>query len=75
MSVDIMDETIQKRCVPTPLQTEARPMAAGTWQMNFSMAIGMQWMRIRPMAVGAQRSSGNLDTEATHSYHWKMTKT
>ena len=30
MSMDIKDEAVQKRCVPTPQQMGAKPMAVGT---------------------------------------------
>ena len=50
-------------------------MTVGIQRTNYTMAMGMQRMRIRPMAVGTQRSGDNLDTEATHSRQRKMTKT
>ena len=42
--------------------------------MDFSMAMRMQRMGIRPMAIGARRSGNNLGTEAIHLYRRKMTK-
>ena len=54
MSTNIGDEAVQKRCVPTPRQTRARLMAVGTWWIDYLMAMGMQWTRIRLMAVGAR---------------------
>ena len=51
MSTNMRDQTVQKRCVPTPRQTKARPMAVGTWRMDFLMAMVMQWMGIRLMVV------------------------
>ena len=43
--------------------------------MDYPMAMGIQRTGIRPMAVGIQCSGDNLDTEATCSCQWKMTKT
>ena len=68
MSMNMRDESVRKRCVPTLRQTGARPMAVGTWRTNYPMAMGMQRTGIRPMAVGARCSGDNLGTEATHSY-------
>ena len=42
MSINMKDEAIQKRCVPTPRWKGARSMAMGTWRMDFSTAMGMQ---------------------------------
>ena len=42
MSIDMRDEAVKKRCVPTPRRTGARSMVVGTWRMDFSMGIGMQ---------------------------------
>ena len=50
-------------------------MAVGTLWMNYSMAVVIQRMGIRLMAVGIQCLSDNSDTETTHSYQQKMTKT
>ena len=49
-------------------------MTVGTWRMKYPMTIGIQRTRIRPMAMGARRSSDSLDTEATYSYQWKTSK-
>ena len=73
MVVDMREEAVQKRYVPTPWWTGA--MVMGTWRMGYPMAMGMQRMRIRPMVVGTRCSGDNMDTKATYSYQWKMTKT
>ena len=71
-----MDEGAdKKRCVLILQQMTARPMVVGTWQTNYSMAIGIQQTGVRPMAVGIWCLGDNLDTETAHSYQWKMTKT
>ena len=49
-------------------------MAVRIWQMDFLMTMGMQQMRIRPMAIGARCSGDNLGTEAIHSCQWKTKK-
>ena len=75
MSMDIRDEAIQKRCIPTPWQTGAKLMVVRTWQMDYLMAMRIQQIGIRPMLVGTWCSGDNLDTEATCSCQQKMTKT
>ena len=62
MSTDMRDEEVQKRYVPTPRQMVARSMVVGTWRMVILMAMGMQQMRIRQMAVGTRRSGDDLGT-------------
>ena len=42
--------------------------------MNFSMAVGMQQMGNRPMAVGTKYLGDDLDTAAINPSQWKMTK-
>ena len=64
MSTDMRAESVQKRCVPTPRRTKARPMTVGTWQTDFLMAIGMQQTGIRPIAIGVRHSGDNLSTKA-----------
>ena len=74
MSTDMRDEADLKRCVPTPQWTGARSMAVGTWRRDFLMAMKIQQMGIRLMAVGAQLLGDNLGTEVMHSYLRKATK-
>ena len=74
MFMDMRDEAIQKRCVPTPWQMGPRPMVVGIWQMDYPMAMGMQRTGIRPMAVGTRCLSDNLDPEATCLCQGKMIK-
>ena len=66
MFTGMIDEVVQKRCVPTPRQTRIRLMAMGAWWMDYSMAVGIQWTRIRQMVVGTRCSGDNLDTEANN---------
>ena len=42
--------------------------------MDYPMAMGIQLMGIRSMAIGTRCSGDNLDTKATRSYQWKITK-
>ena len=49
-------------------------MAVETWLTDYPMAMGIQQMRIRLMAVGTRCSGDDLDTEATCSYQQKTTK-
>ena len=42
MSMDMRDEAVQKRCVPTPQRMGARSMVVGIWQTNYPMAMGIQ---------------------------------
>ena len=63
-SINMRDEVVQKRCVPTPRPMRVKPMAIGTWRTNFSTAI----------AVGTRHLGDNLGTEVIHSYQQKTTK-
>ena len=74
MSMDMRDEAIQKRCVATPRWMGARSMVVGTWRMDYLIAMRIKQTGIRPIVVGTQCSGDNLDTEATRSCQWKMTK-
>ena len=67
MSTDMRDEAVQKRCVPSPRQVRARPMAVGIWRTGYPMAMGIQRKGFRLMAVSTQCLGDNLDTEATSS--------
>ena len=52
MPIGMVEEADKNRCIAIQLQMEARPMVVGTWWIDYPMAMGIQWMGIRLMAVG-----------------------
>ena len=62
----------KKRCVPTPRRMGARPMAVGTWWMDYPMATGIQWTRIRQMAVSVRCLGDNPETKIADPYQQKQ---
>ena len=73
-SVDMGDRADQERCIPIPRWTRIRLEAAGTWQMDIAMAVGVQQTRDRLVATWTRYSGDNLNTRAIHPSQWKTTK-
>ena len=72
MSMNMRDEAVQKRCVPTPRRTEGQTDGRGNMADEFSDGHGDA--ADEDQTNGCRRLGDNLGTETIHSYKQKTTK-
>ena len=74
VSVDMRGGVTQERYIPIPRWVGIRLVAAGTWQMDILIVVGMQQTGDRPIAACTQYLGDDLDTGAIYLSQRKTAK-